>query len=39
VILKYLEQSNKILVEKDGSMVWIYAGPKAQKSWERAVKL
>lgn len=39
VILKYLERSNKILIDKDGSIVWIYASPKAKKSWEKAVKL
>lgn len=39
MILKYLEKSSKILVDKDGSIVWIYASPKAKKSWERAVKL
>ncbi len=39
VILKYLERSNKILLDKDGSIVWIYASPKAKRSWERAVKL
>lgn len=39
VILKYLEQSNKILIEDGGSMVWIYASPKAKKSWDRAVRL
>ncbi len=39
IILRYLEKSNKILVDKDGSMVWIYASPKAKKSWEKAVRL
>lgn len=39
VILKYLEKSNKILVDEDGSMVWIYASSKAKKSWEKAVKI
>lgn len=39
IILKYLEKSSKILVNDDGSMVWIYASPKAKKSWEKAVKL
>lgn len=39
VILRYLEKSNKILVDKDGSIVWIYASPKAKKSWEKAVRL
>jgi hypothetical protein len=39
VILKYLEKSNKILLNLDGSITWIYASPKAIKSWEKAVKL
>lgn len=39
VILRYLEQSNKILVDSDGSMVWIYASPKTKKSWDKAVRL
>jgi hypothetical protein len=39
VILKYLEKSNKILLNDDRSITWIYASPKAVKSWEKAVKL
>ena len=39
VILKYLEKSNKILLNSDRSITWIYASPKAIKSWEKAVKL
>lgn len=39
VILKYLERDSKILIDKDGSMVWIHASPHAKKSWEKAVKL
>jgi hypothetical protein len=39
VILEYLERSNKILIDEDGSLVWIYASPKAKKSWEKTVKL
>lgn len=39
VILKYLEKSNKILLNSDGSITWIYASPKAIKSWKKAVKL
>jgi len=39
VILRYLEGSSKILVDNDGSMVWIHASPKAKKSWEKAIKL
>lgn len=39
VILKYLERSNKILMDSDGSLVWIYASPKAKRSWKNAVRL
>ena len=39
IILKYLEKSNKILLNEDGSITWIYASPKAIKSFEKAVKL
>jgi len=39
VILKYLERSNKILIDGDGSLVWIYASPKAKSIWEKAVRL
>jgi hypothetical protein len=39
LILKYLEKSNKILLNSDGSITWIYASPKAIKSWKKAVKL
>ncbi|MEO9310437.1 MAG: hypothetical protein ABI337_09140 [Nitrososphaera sp.] len=39
VILHYLEMSNKILVDKDGSIVWIHASQTAKKSWERAAKV
>ncbi|MBI5146409.1 MAG: hypothetical protein HZA84_04225 [Thaumarchaeota archaeon] len=39
VILKYLERSNKILIDDDGSLVWIYASPKAKSGWEKADKL
>lgn len=39
VILDYLEKSNKILLDSDGSITWIYASPKAIKSWKKAVKL
>ncbi|QLH08345.1 hypothetical protein [Candidatus Nitrosotenuis sp. DW1] len=39
VILKYLESSNKILIDADGSLVWIYASPKAKRSLEKAVRL
>ncbi|WKT58744.1 hypothetical protein QVH35_05260 [Candidatus Nitrosotenuis chungbukensis] len=39
VILKYLERSNKILIDGDGSLVWVYASPKAKSSWEKAVRL
>lgn len=39
VILKYLERSNKILIDSDGSLVWVYASPKAKINWEKAVRL
>ncbi|MFI5417013.1 MAG: hypothetical protein ACHQW9_03050 [Nitrososphaerales archaeon] len=39
VILKYLERSNKILIDSDGSLVWIYASPKAKSIWEKAARL
>ncbi len=39
VILKYLEKSNKILLNNDGSITWIYASSKAVKNWNKAVKL
>ena len=40
VILKYLERSNKIMIDnKDGSIIWIYASSKAKKSWNKAVRL
>jgi len=39
LILKYLEKSNKILLNSDGSITWIYASPKAIKRWKKAVKL
>lgn len=39
VILRYLEESGKILLDKDGPIVWIYASVKAKKSWDRAVRL
>ncbi len=39
VILHYLERSNKILIDKDGSIVWIHASQTAKKSWERATKV
>lgn len=39
VILHYLENSNKVLLDKDGSIVWIYASHKAKKRWDAAIKL
>ncbi|MGI0088411.1 MAG: hypothetical protein ACREBI_10730 [Nitrosotalea sp.] len=39
VILRYLEKSNKVLLDKDGSIVWIYASPAAKKRWDAATKL
>lgn len=39
VILHYLESSNKVLLDKDGSIVWIYASAVAKKRWDAATKL
>jgi hypothetical protein len=39
VILKYLEASNKVLLDSDGSIIWIYASATAKKRWEKAVSL
>lgn len=39
VILKYLEKSNKVLLDKDGSIIWIHASPTAKKSLDRAIPL
>lgn len=39
VILRYLAKSNKVLLDKDGSIVWIYASPTAKKRWDAATKL
>ena len=39
-ILRYLEMSNKIMFDKDNSIVWIYAdSPRAKKSLEQSVPL
>lgn len=41
-ILNYLEESNKIVYAKDGSIVWTFmdsSNPAARKSLERAVTL
>ena len=39
VILNYLENSNKILINPDNSITWLYASPKAIESWKKAIKL
>ncbi len=39
VILRYLARSNKVMLDKDGSIVWIYASPTAKKKWNMAIKL
>lgn len=39
VILRYLEQSNKVLLDEDGSIIWIPASLTAKKSWKRAKQL
>ncbi len=35
-ILRYLEQSGKVLLAEDGSIIWIPASSTAKKSWEQA---
>ena len=39
VILNYLEKSNKIMINNDGSITWIYASPKSVETWKKSVKL
>ena len=39
VILNYLEKSNKIMFNNDGTISWIYASPKAITSWKKSVSL
>ncbi len=36
IILKYLEKSNKILLNHDGSITWIYINAKTIESWKKA---
>lgn len=39
-ILEYLEESNKIIYDKDGALVWIFAdNPKLKKLLKDATKL
>lgn len=39
-ILNYLEESNKIMFDKDGSIIWIFAdNPKLNKLLSRSTKL
>lgn len=39
-ILKYLEDSNKIMVDKDGSVMWVFMdNPKLEKLYKDSVRL
>jgi len=37
-ILKYLEESNKLITDKDGSLVWIFANTLEQKKLREETK-
>lgn len=37
-ILKYLEESNKLITDKDGSLVWIFAKTPEQKKLREETK-
>ena len=37
-ILKYLEESNKLITDKDGSLVWIFADTPKQKKLREETK-
>ena len=37
-ILKYLEESNKLITDKDGSLVWIFANTEEQKKLKEETK-
>lgn len=39
VVLKYLEASNKILLDKDGRIIWIFANDKLRKAVARGVRV
>lgn len=39
-VLNYLEESNKIMFDKDGSIIWIFAdNPKRKKLLREGIKL
>lgn len=39
-VLKYLEDSNKIMYDKDGSIIWIFAdNPELKKLFQSSAKL
>jgi hypothetical protein len=39
-VLNYLEASNKIMIDKDGAIIWIFAdNPKLEKLLEGSIKL
>jgi len=39
-VLNYLEASNKIMVDKDGAIIWIFAdNPKLEKLLEESTRL
>jgi hypothetical protein len=39
-VLKYLEASNKIMIDKDGVIIWIFAdNPKLEKLLEESTRL
>ncbi|MEX0862801.1 hypothetical protein [Nitrosopumilus sp.] len=37
-ILKYLEESNKLITDKDGSLIWIFANTEKQKKLREETK-
>jgi len=37
-ILKYLEESNKIITDKDGSLIWIFSDTLEQKKLRKETK-
>jgi len=39
LVLKYLESSNKILLDKDGRIVWIFANEKLRKAIARGTRV
>lgn len=39
IVLKYLESSNKIIFDKDGRIIWIFANDKLRKAIARSTKV